>query len=60
MSFPCCPSLSVYAAIRMDPATMVAHLDAQAIKEAREIHPKTYLILTSSVCCHLSMCGLHH
>ncbi|KAM5537904.1 hypothetical protein V8D89_008380 [Ganoderma adspersum] len=47
MSSSFCPTLGVYAAIRMDPAAMVAHLDAQAAEEAREISPKTYLILTA-------------
>ncbi|PIL33722.1 hypothetical protein GSI_04347 [Ganoderma sinense ZZ0214-1] len=47
MSSAITPALAVYAAIRMDPTAMVAHLDAQAAEEARAICPKTYLILTS-------------
>nr|VWP01481.1 Cell cycle regulatory protein [Ganoderma boninense] len=46
MSSAFIPALGVYAAIRMDPAAMVAHLDAQAIEEAQKIRPKTYLVLT--------------
>ncbi|KAI1790362.1 hypothetical protein LXA43DRAFT_891074 [Ganoderma leucocontextum] len=47
MSLPFCPSLGVYAAIRLDPTAMVDHLDTQALEEAQEICPKTYLVLTS-------------
>ncbi|KAM5537895.1 hypothetical protein V8D89_008371 [Ganoderma adspersum] len=47
MSSSFSPSLGVYAAIRIDPTAMVAHLDVQATEEARQIHPKTYLILTA-------------
>ena len=47
---PLCPALGVYAAIQMDPLAMVAHLDERAAEEAREIRPKTYLILTAFVC----------
>ena len=52
MSSSVSPTLGVYAAIRMDPTAMVAHLDAQAAEEARGIQPKTYLILTAFVCLH--------
>ncbi|KAI1790361.1 hypothetical protein LXA43DRAFT_511652 [Ganoderma leucocontextum] len=41
------PSLGVYAAVRMNPTAMVAHLDARAMEEALEIRPKTYLVLTA-------------
>ena len=34
MSSSLCPDLGVYAAIRMDPVAMVAHLDARAAEEA--------------------------
>ena len=50
MSSSFTPALSAYAAIRIDPTAMVAHLDAQAVEEARGIHPKTYLIWTAFVC----------
>ncbi len=33
----------------MDPAAMVAHLDARALEEATELRPKTYLVLAASV-----------
>ena len=38
------PSLGSYAAIRMDPAEMVRHLDSKAIEEAAATTPKTYLV----------------
>ena len=44
-----CPSVGVYAAIRIDPAAMVAHLDTLAAEEAQAIRPKTYLIFTAFV-----------
>ena len=50
MSSSFSPALGAYAAIRMDPTAMVAHLDAQAAEEAQEIRPKTYLVLTAFVC----------
>ncbi|KAI1790357.1 hypothetical protein LXA43DRAFT_1095508 [Ganoderma leucocontextum] len=47
MSSSFCPAPGVYAAIRMDPTAMVAHLDARALEEAQEIRPKTYLVLAA-------------
>ena len=59
MSSSFSPTLSVYAAIRMDPTAMVAHLDARAVEEAQELRPKTYLILTTLVCLPLPYFTAH-
>ena len=44
------PSPLDYAAIRMDPAAMVQHLDDPlALEATQNIHPKTYLVHLSWV-----------